>query len=346
MKELRFGVVGCGAIGKLQADVIEQIENAKLVAVCSATEKSAKELATTHSCDWHTDYAEMLEREDIDIVAICTPSGLHYEQTIQAGKAKKHVICEKPIDIEVAKAEEMTRVCKENGVTFSVIFQHRFDGSTVAVRKAIEEGHLGKLLWGSSRSILYRDANYYSTPWRGTWEYDGGGVLINQAIHTIDLLLEFFGPVKSVSAKCRRLLHHEIEAEDTAVASIEFANGCLGSIEASTACYPGIYSELSLFGEKGSVVIKNDKLVYYKLEGGNVSYLDDVLISEEELNAPKGAKIADRSHTTQFKNVVDAILAGKEPLVTGKSATNSLELIKAIYKSSDEKREIYLQKHL
>lgn len=317
MKKLGFAVIGCGAIGKVHAAVIDSIDRANLVAVCSATEKSAKALGDKHGCKWYTDYDELLANPEIDVVAICTPSGMHYDQTIAAAKAKKHIICEKPIDIDVNKAHEMTKACHENGVTFSVIFQRRFDDSTLAVRRAVEEGLLGKLLWGSSHSIIYRDSAYYSEPWRGTWATDGGGVLINQAIHTIDLLLSFFGPVKSVSGKCRRLLHHEIESEDVGVATLEFANGAIGTIEASTACYPGIFSELSLFGEKGSVIIKNDKLYYYNFQCGKVDYMDEVLVSDMDIKAPKGAKVTNEAHSRQFENVIDAILEGKDPAVTG-----------------------------
>lgn len=342
MKKVRYAVIGCGAIGKVHADSIEKIEDAQLVAVCSASEKSAKTLGEKHGCAWYTNYQEILDNPDIDAVAICTPSGMHYEQTIMAAKAKKHVVCEKPIDIEVHKAKHMTEVCNENGVTFSVIFQHRFDESTIAVRRAVLEGHLGKILWGSSRSIIYRDDNYYSEAWRGTWASDGGGVLINQAIHTIDLLLSFLGPVKSVSGKCRRLLHHQIESEDVGTASIEFANGAIGTIEASTACYPGIFSQLSLFGEKGLVVIKNDNLVECKLQGELPDYIKEVLVDENQVVAPEGAKITHNSHTKQFEDITSAILNNKKPQVTGESATNSLELIKAIYTSSNEKREVYI----
>ncbi|MFI3226323.1 MAG: Gfo/Idh/MocA family oxidoreductase [Clostridia bacterium] len=345
MKEFGFAIVGCGIIGKLQAEVIDEIDHAKLVAVCSATEKSARTLGEKYGCDWYTDYDEMLARKDVEVVTVCTPSSMHYTQTIAAAKAKKHVICEKPIDIEVEKAREMTRVCHENGVMFSVIFQRRFDDATYAVRRAIKDGLFGKLTWGASRSIIYRDTEYYSEPWRGTWATDGGGVLINQAIHQIDLFLSIFGPVKSVSGKCRRVLHHEIEAEDLGVASIEFTNGAIGTIEASTACYPGIYSEIAIFGEKGSVIIRNNHITYCAFQDGVPDYMQELLTDENSIPAPKGSSQKNDAHARQFKNIIKALLTGTQPEVSGESATNSLELIKAIYTSSAENREVYLQKH-
>ncbi|MFI3226324.1 MAG: Gfo/Idh/MocA family oxidoreductase [Clostridia bacterium] len=341
MKKLGFGIIGCGVIGKIHSDVISKLDNAELVAVYSIPVDAAEEFAAGYEgCKCYHTLEEMLADPAIDVVSICTPSGLHYDATIAAAKAKKHVICEKPIDINLEKAKRMVAACEENGVTFSVILQHRFDDPVMALKKAANEGHFGKLLWGASRTIWHRTDEYFDNGWRGTWAADGGGALINQSIHYIDLLLNFFGPVKSVSGKCRRTVHHQIETEDLGVATVEFANGAIGTIEGSTACYPGLYTELSIFGEKGSAIIRNDNLIYCKLQGEVPEYLAEKITTPDARKEPLG-----KAHAKQYSDTIEAILNNKTPSVSGYDSTASLELIKAIYTSSDEKREVFIQKH-
>lgn len=341
MKKLGFGIIGCGVIGKVHSNVISGLDNAKLVGVFSLPLDQAEEFAGEYDgCKCYKTLDEMLADPEIDAVAICTPSGLHYDATIAAAKAKKHVICEKPVDIHLEKAKKMISTCEENGVIFSVILQHRFDPSVMALKKAVDEGHFGKLLWGASRTLWYRSDEYFDNGWRGTWSADGGGALINQSIHYIDLLINFFGPVKSVSGKCRKVLHHQIETEDLGVATVEFANGTIGTIEGSTACTPGLYTELSIFGENGSAIIRNDNLVYCNLKGEIPQYVSDVLTTVDAKKEPLGM-----AHAKQYKDTIDAILSNKKPSISGFDSSASLELIKAIYQSSDEKREIYIQKH-
>lgn len=341
MKQVRFGLIGCGAIGKVHANIINNLPNAKLVAIADKSENNAA-IAKEYDSKFYTDYEEMLQDPEVDAVTICLPSGAHSEATIAAAKAGKHIIVEKPIDTIVDRGQAMIDACRENEVKLGVIFQHRFDKPVLLLNKAIEEGKLGKLLWGSAKTIWYRDEEYFSNPWRGTWEHDGGGALINQSIHYIDLLVHFFGAAKSVSGKCRTLLHKEIEAEDLGVANIEFENGTIGTIEGTTVAYPGLYAELSVFGEKGSVIIRNDHLLFYHFEDGKWDEFEAILDPVKATALNTSPEVDESSHVRQFEDFVQAIIDDREPLVTGEEGLKSLKLIKAIYKASDEKNEVTL----
>lgn len=342
LQKTRFALIGCGFIGKLHAKVISSLSNSVLSVVCDQNEEVCCELAKQFNCRSCNDYQEVLDDEEIDAVAICLPSGLHSEITIAAAKAGKHVICEKPIDTVVSRAEEMVSACHENGVKFSVIMQHRFDEPVMHLKKAIDEGIMGQLLWGASRTIWYRDDEYFENPWRGTWKYDGGGALINQSIHYIDLLLYVLGDVRSVSGKCRKLLHKQIETEDIGVANLEFKNGTVGTIEGTTAAYPGLYTELSIFGEKGTVIIRNDQLLFYQFQSGKNSEFENILNPQKANELRQDAAVGDSSHIRQYQDFIDAIQEDRQPIVSGEDALKSLKVIKAIYQSSEEKREIFL----
>ncbi len=338
MKKIRFGVLGYGAIGRVHAGIIQNLPCAELVAVSDPNVQNASML----DCEVYDSYQALLCNAKVDAVSVCLPSGLHMEATCAAARLQKHVICEKPIDIDLARAQEMVAACKANGVKFGVIMQHRFDPPILLLQKAISEGRLGRILWGSSKTIWYRDDAYYANPGRGTWHKEGGGALISQSIHYIDLLLCILGDVKSVSAKCRKLRHHGIEAEDVGVANIEFANGTIGTVEGTTAAYPGLFAELSIYGEKGCAVVRNDELMFYHLAGGKDPEFEALLNPEKANRLHTGPAIDPASHEKQYLDFIEAIVRDREPRVTGEATLKGLQLIKAIYRASDEKREIYL----
>ena len=342
MEQVRFAVAGCGFIGGLHARVIQSIPGAKVTAAMDISAEKARQMAEEYQCAWYDSPEKLLADPNVDAVAICLPSGLHQELTIEAAKAGKHVICEKPMDIKLESARAMIDACRENGVRLGVIMQHRFDYPVQLLKKAIQEGWMGRLLWGASRTIWYRDDVYYSNPWRGTWKYDGGGALMNQSIHYIDLLLSIMGDVKSVSAKCRTLGHPQIETEDVGLADLEFKNGALGTIEGTTVSYPGLYAELAVFGEKGTVIIRNDYLAFYQFQDGKKPEFEEALNPEAANRLNLSPAIEDDSHRKQYEDFVRAVQTGKDPAVTGEEGIRSLEVIRAIYRSSDEKREIYL----
>src|SRR6266478_4831375 len=263
--KLRFALIGCGVIGPTHAEAINSLPDAELVAVADIVPARAQKLADEYGVNAYTDIQEMLAREQLDVVNICVPSGLHGEIACQAMRAGKHVIIEKPMEIRLETIDEMLRVQREANVKLAVISQHRFDPASMHVHQLLEEQAFGRLVLGNTLVPWWRSQAYYdSGAWRGTWALDGGGVLLNQAIHSIDLLQWFMGPVKSIYAYTDTLVH-SVETEDVAVAVLRFTNGALGTIVATTGAYPGVSTRIEIFGDKGSAIIEDDRLSYLHL---------------------------------------------------------------------------------
>lgn len=343
--EFGIGIIGCGAISKAHREQVAAIEGANLVAVSDEIEERAKSVGESEGVDWYSDYREMLKREDIDVVAIVTPSGMHADMTIDAARAGKHVMVEKPMDITLEKAHAMIDACRAAGVKLSIISQHRFDASTVRVKNDIENGKFGEMLLGQAAVNWYRSQEYYdSGEWRGTWALDGGGALMNQSIHTIDLLQYMMGPVESVFANTATLSHQRIEVEDVAVATVKFKNGALGTIVGTTSAYPGLSARLEVFGSHGTAVIESDKLtqLYHRdkseqgsMYGGGEKVnlaLEDSTVTGN--GAAQPTAISGNSHRLQYLDLLNAIREDREPLVNGEEGLKPLEIILAIYKSA------------
>jgi predicted dehydrogenase len=287
----------------------------------------------------------MLKRDDIDIVSILTPSGMHADIAIDAARAGKHVIVEKPMDITLEKAHAMIHVCRDTGKKLTVISQRRFDPSTARVKEDIDNGKFGRMVLGQAAVNWYRSQAYYdSGDWRGTWAFDGGGALMNQSIHTIDLLQYFMGPVESVCAHTATLAHERIEVEDVAVATVKFRNGALGTIVGTTSAFPGLSTRLELFGTHGTAVIENDKLThnYFRSEeeqgkmygGGSVINLANDKPSSDGTGAADPAAISGNPHRLQILDMINAIRENREPTVNGEEGLKPLKIILAIYKSA------------
>ncbi|MHB1628026.1 MAG: Gfo/Idh/MocA family protein [Bacilli bacterium] len=351
-ERIRFGIVGCGVIGKKHAQEIAAMEDAELVAVADSAAAAARELGTKHDVKWYGDYRQLLQRDDVDAVNVCVPSGLHAVIAVDAARAGKHVVVEKPIDVSLAAADRMIHAAREAGVKLCVIMQHRFDAATVRVKQEIEAGRLGRMVLGEAAVNWYRSQEYYdSGEWRGTWRLDGGGALMNQSIHTIDLLAHLMGPVKSVFAQTGILDHDRIEVEDVAVATVRFRSGALGTVAATTAAYPGLSARLELFGTRGSAVIDNDRLTHLYHRPGretHTRYKDKSAVNLAALGAADGvAASADPSllsdaHLLQFRDMAEAVRTGREPLVNGEEGRKGLEIILAIYESARTGREVDL----
>lgn len=349
-EKIRFGIIGCGVIGKLHAQQLSLIDDAEIVAFADIIESRAKEYAAEFGGKVYTDYIELLKNPDVDAVCICTPSGLHGEMTIAAARHGKHVIVEKPMDVKLEVADQMIAACREAGVKLSGIFQHRFDPATKRVKQLLDEGKFGKLILVNAQIHWYRsDAYYASADWRGTWELDGGGALMNQGIHTVDLLQYFGGPIKSIFAHTTNLLHPQIEVEDTAVATVKFTNGALGTISATTCAYPGLSTRVEIIGENGSCIIQDNELIYehIKAEGEDIG-THGIGVSESnqvELDAEEAGvkhRVYGNAHYYQFLDVIDAIKNDRDPFITGEEARKALEIVLAIYQSEREQREVTL----
>ena len=352
---LRFGIVGCGVIGSTHAEAITSLPDAQLVAVCDPVAEKARKLADKYGVTPYADLQEMLDRERLDVVDICTPSGLHGEQASQVMRSGRHVIVEKPIEISLPAIKEMLRVQRENNVKLAVISQHRFDAAAQHVHELVEQQAFGRMVLGNVIVPWWRSQAYYdSGAWRGTWELDGGGILMNQSIHSIDLLEWFMGPVRSVYAYTDTLVHR-IETEDVAVAVLRFANGALGTIAATTGAYPGVTTRIEIFGDKGSAIIEDDKLAYLHLarddqeEVGaygtnmkNVSGSDDSKADERGSAAQHPALTDFQGHAMQIADMIRAIRENGPPLVDGESAKHPVEIILAIYESARTHKEVTL----
>jgi predicted dehydrogenase len=275
----------------------------------------------------------MIARDDIDIVSVLTPSGLHAEIGIAAARAGKHVIVEKPMDITLERAGALILACREAGVKLCVISQHRFDPAVVALKQAVVEGRLGQLNFGGSHTKWYRSQDYYdSGDWRGTWALDGGGALINQSIHYVDILQYILGPVSELHAYCATRAHERIEVEDLAVASLKFRSGALGLLEGSTSAYPGFCARLDVYGSDGSVIIENDSVSEWRMRSGETNP-----VPTQEAGFIGGSSSKDIwhfSHRCQIADMLDAIREDREPLVNGDEGRKPLEIVLAVYESA------------
>lgn len=332
-KELGFGVIGCGVITPWHIYGILHTKGAKLVAISDMVEERAKKLAQENKVNWYKDYHQMLEREDINVVNICTPSGTHGEIAIEAAKAGKHIIVEKPMEITLEKCDEMISACRKANVKLATIFQSRFLPSVKKIKKAIDEGKFGRLVLGDMYNKWYRSQEYYdSGKWRGTWKLDGGGALMNQGIHGVDLLQYIMGPVDSLYAYTKTLAR-KIEVEDTAVAVINFKSGALGVIEATTSVYPGFSRKLEIHGEKGTVIIEDEDIIRWEFEGEE-SETKKIASEKKVGTAAKPTAMGKEGHKVQIEEMVKAIRENREPLVNGEEGRKAVEIISAIYKSS------------
>ncbi len=338
---LNFGILGAGRIASRHADSIWARGDARLIAVCDTSKDRASRMASQYGATAYADYDEMLSRPDLDVVCICTPSGLHAEGGIRAARAGKHVLVEKPMALSLADADSLSATCKEMGVKLSVVLQNRYNAPMKRLREAVEAGRLGRLLLATVTVRWYRPQEYYSgDDWHGTWAMDGGA-LMNQAIHHIDALQWMMGEVESVFAYTATLAH-QIEAEDTGVAVVRFAGGSLGSVEGSTITYPAnIEGSLALFGERGSVKIGGnslDRIAFWKVEG-EVEHEAEIL-RRQELDPPPSRYL---SHSIVLEDMVRAIREDREPATNGTEGRKSLALVLAMYKSAREGREVAMK---
>ncbi|GMA62011.1 Gfo/Idh/MocA family oxidoreductase [Alicyclobacillus fastidiosus] len=343
-KPYHFAVIGCGGISRVHIEQISQIPHAKLVAVSDIIETNARAVGDRVGVDWYTDYHELLKRSDIDIVNIVTPSGTHAEIVVDAARAGKHIIVEKPIDTTVEKAEWAISECRKAGVKLSVVSQHRFDDSTMRVKNEMMTGKFGKLVLAQASVHWYRSQAYFErSPGSGTWAMDGGGVLMIQALHTLDVLQHLVGPISTVYSHVNTATHPGIEVEDVAATTVTFDNGAVGTISATTSAYPRNSTRLEIFGELGSAVVENDHLthLYFRTpdEPGQ-------MFGGDALNWADGLKHNEKqvAHRRQFEDMIEAVHHNREPLVNGEESMKVLRLILAMYESARTNTPISLSK--
>ncbi|QYA44589.1 Gfo/Idh/MocA family oxidoreductase [Macrococcoides bohemicum] len=331
---MNFAIVGCGFISKKHVAAIDNISEAKLVAVCDRVEESMKPFIESHQVDAYIELNEMLKDTTIDVVAICVPSGFHKDVALQVAAAKKHIIIEKPIAMSIEDADEITKAANKNGVKLIVVHPNRYRPVVMELKKLLDNNKFGKISHANCLVNWNRGQEYYDqAPWRGTKEHDGG-VLMNQAIHNLDLLLWFIGtPKEVISMEATRL--RDIEAEDVSCGIVRFEDGILANIQASTTVYPKNYEEsITIFGEKGTVKIGGPNALYFeKIE---YSGMDESLqreINKRIENDPWGMP----GHQQIYLNIIDSIKNDKETAITGEEATNALKLVTKMYQSASSK---------
>ncbi len=350
-KIIQFGIVGLGNIATTHAHAINGHVNANVSAACSRSEENRTQFGKEFDLPIYSDYSEMLTHENLDAVTICTPSGTHLNYAQKAAEAGKHVVIEKPIEITVERGREIIECCKQNGVKLAVIYQNRFSDGAIEMKKELKSGNIGSAIMARASVKWYRDQEYYTqSSWRGTLKLDGGGAVINQAIHTIDLLIWMLGDVESVSAFKATLTHPGIEAEDNAVAILKFKSGTLALFEASTSIIPAQPRRIEINGTKGTVVLEDDR--YFRIKNGskNNSQSDGSSGSDgEESSKSSGAGAADPMaglgilhHSRQYESIIEAILNDKPPVVSGGESLKSLAVVEAIYQSADSGRLVLM----
>ena len=344
MAELGFGIIGCGGISDVHAQAIQSIPGARLIGFHNRTRTRAQRQAGCYGVSWDLDLDRFLERPGMDAVSVCTPSGTHGELGMVAARAGKHVMVEKPIEVSLEKGRLLTAACREAGVRLGVIFQSRFLPAVQRIRSAVREGALGKVLLAEASVRWFRKPDYFqSGPWRATWALDGGGALINQSIHTIDLLQHLVGRPRSVFGFAKNLLHASIEAEDTSVAVIEFQGGALGVIQGATTLRPGFPRRLEIFGEKGSLLLEGDAIARWDVPGTSGGTRGQTVAGSggsDPFSASMESEVAN--HRRQFRDFMAAIREDRPPLVDGEEGLKALEIVLAIYRSARERRPVEL----
>jgi predicted dehydrogenase len=331
---IRFAIAGAGMVARYHAEAIAATPGAELVAICRSGAGAPAEAAARFGVPCEPSFAALLARGDLDAVCICTPSGLHAEQAIAAARAGKHVLAEKPLALTLADADAMIAACQQHGVRLGVALQRRADPAFQALRAAIASGGLGRIAMATlSMPYLRGQAYYDSAAWRGTWALDGGGVLMNQGIHLVDLLLWLVGDEVAEVRAAATTLAHAIEVEDCLAATLRFAGGGLGSLAATTAAPPGFAHRLEIYGERGAVQIAGEQIVHWS--GADSAELRPHLAAPgQPAEAGAGASpsgIGTTGHARLLADFTAAIRDGRDPLVTGAEARRSLALVLAIY---------------
>jgi predicted dehydrogenase len=341
MKQHGFGIVGCGMIAEFHTRAINEIPNATVVAALSHNPANGAKIArlADQGCEVFSDLDAFLDQRGLDVVCICTPSGAHMGPAVRAASAGMHVVVEKPLEITLARCDAIIEACDRAGVRLCTIFPSRFTAANRRLKEAIALGRFGRLTLGDTHVKWWRTQEYYdSGGWRGTWQLDGGGALMNQAIHNVDLLYWLMGDVESITAHTATLAHTRIEVEDTAVASLRFKNGALGVIEAATSAYPGLLKRTEIHGDRGSARVEQDDITLWefqeKVPSDNEVYAAMAGQTGFKAGASDPRGITHIGHRDQLIDFLEAIDQGRDPAVDGREGRKSVEIIRAIYRSA------------
>ncbi|MDG5767692.1 Gfo/Idh/MocA family oxidoreductase [Balneolales bacterium ANBcel1] len=360
-QKICYGLVGCGTISDTHARAIERTSEGQLTAVYSRNGDKASRFAREFDAEPYTDYETFLAHDKLDAVVICTPSGTHLDYGIAAARAGRHVVVEKPIEVNMERGRALLEACEKNGVRLTVIYQNRFIDDVAAMKRAFDDGVLGQPVMVTASVKWFRDDEYYrNAPWRGTLKLDGGGAVINQAIHTVDLLQWIAGDIREISAYTGTLTHDGIEGEDNAVACFRLSSGALGVFQASTSIRPPQKRKLAIHGTEGTAVLDGDRLTIWKSNGEEVdpagwrSGTNPEPGSQSAAKTGTSAKKADSStgsgasaplagmsfenHYRQYETINASLINGSEMAVSGEEALKSLAAVEALYQSAGRRK--------
>ncbi len=342
-----FGIIGAGAIAEVHARAIDTIMEAELIGVYDHNPDKTIAFSLKYKCKAYESAEELCTDDRIDMVCICTPSGLHLEPSLTAINAGKHCIIEKPLETNLERFDRIINAGMQHNVMISGIFPMRFSKVNIELKKAIDEGRFGKLVMGDAYIKWYRSPEYYrDVKWRSGLASSGGGAVMNQGIHSVDLLRWFMGKVEAVCAFTGLIGHEGLEVEDVAAATMRFANGAIGVIEASTAVSPGFYRRIEILGTHGSAVIEEEKILTWKFD--QETGADEKIREKFSGNNSTGGgvsdpkAISDIGHLRQLLDIIKAVDNGHPPSVDGMEARKAVELVLAIYASAKNKRIVYL----
>jgi predicted dehydrogenase len=350
-----IAILGCGKVAHLHAKAVQNLKNARLAGVWSRTPKTAIMFAAQYGTTFYAEIKDLVKREKIDLVIVCTPHPFHLEPVLEAAIAGANILVEKPLASTLEDSDKIIEACKKVGVKLGVISQRRWYEPVKRVKDAIEAGKIGKPVFGTVNMLGWRDKNYYDADeWRGTWKMEGGGVLVNQAPHQLDLLLWYMGEIEEVFGLWKNLNHPYIEVDDTAVAIVKFKNGGIGNIIVSNSQKPGIYGKVHVHGENGaSVGVQTDggSMFIAGMSGILEPPVNDIWSVPGEEKMLEQWKAEDSAHFSsidpmvfymerQIEDFLHAIENNTSPLVTGEDGRRTVELFTAIYRSTRDNKPV------
>lgn len=336
-KTIGFAIVGTGAIAENHAGAIQTAQHAELRAVTNRNPQKAEAFVQSFPAEVEPDLSSLLARQDIDVVCITTPTGNHAEVAIPAFQAGKHVLCEKPLEINLERVDRMISAARENQCILASVFQSRFGAGAKTLKKAVAQGRFGQLTVCNVKTKWWRSQEYYdSGGWRGTWETDGGGALMNQGIHGVDLLQWLVGVPDEVQAFSATLAHQRIETEDTLLANLKYPHGALGNIECTTSAYPGFARTIEISGDRGSAFLKDDILTHWEFADPlpeDAKIRDEQPESKLQGGASNPKLASSYGHQMHVEDLVRAIREEKPVAIPGEEGRNAVAIIEAIYES-------------
>lgn len=337
---MNVGLIGTGAIAHKHGDSYKEI-GYRIVAVSNRGEQKGRDFASQYGSEFVADYKELCARPDVDYVDVCTFPDSHLDIVKACVANGKHVLVQKPIALTLEDARTMIEIAAKAGVRFGVVSQHRFDDASIFLRKAISDGRLGKILQADGYVKWHRPQSYYDRPGKGTWEVEGGGALINQGIHTVDVLQFLAGPVQHVIANWQLGSAHKMESEDVVNAVVRYQNGATGVIQAATAFHPGYPERMEIHGTKGSAIITGDKLTAWDVQGDSGE--DAPLQTSLESGAADPMAISLEPIKRQFLDFGNAVKNNTQPLVDGEEGFRALQIVLGVYESARSGKMVSLQ---